>query len=1172
MGYNNGRNSADSKLAALQARGVKYKNRGEWIDIQGTWRGGRSFNVSVNAFSGGYKDFKTGETGSWPDLCAKLGMDPGTYSPAEKAEWAARKAEHDAQVAADKSRRERRARELMDPESTDCRGLGRLLSALSGTMAAHFLTAAFDDEEYRRRKAGRRPRDYSRHLTPDEYRAGVNYLASRGALEFAAAAGALIGKGTAKAFEGEGKASPWEIRWPIENDVTDDVTGVQREWARGHHGKKMLGPKTGGLLVKRQNGGDWSGPLIIGEGMMTLRALWLTFPDHHCWVRYDASNMKAIAPDVIKGLAAKVIWILVDNDLPNAEHPERGETGQKASQALAEAIMLARPDISVKLALSPVPGEDWDDEERRHKDEPAGVFQSIFLSALRDPQPPQPSGKPDDNDQAEPAASTTAEIIKPFEWFRQKPAEAVSLEPLETMTRAKAINGQARAVFAAITHLAESEPESRKPAIIAGSVGTGKTRQMNRAVAYHIGQGQGAFLIATPRIEDRDAIAKDIFEMSGVKPHIHEARNAENCQKIKEVGELYEKHRSPQAWECQACPHGKADLKTETEDRRCGYVKSLDASLGALGVITTHQAIQEDSKLFKKAIEYVTHTAFKDRVVILDEKVERTRKLAAKADDVVHVLNMNGPTLEHMDEQIAAAELWRDRAIAEENRDQITMAKEHIETLIKGRDWIKEVGPELEQILTALAKAARQKTKNGKTKRAAPPQAFNRATHPRLAELLGKIPPGAVAHDGTQLESVTTARTARLAMPASWLTSLGRAMNEGTAWILHGQIVGGHTSTLWTKALERGALLLDATPELRAVADVHAAGGQTHDFIARTPNLKIKQVGPVLFGRGNLTAAEIARRVKIGTDWLDSAPLGVVAVMAHKKVAKKIIEARPDYAEFIGWWGKDEKAHNRWRACKKLIMIGPPTQNADEARIEYAIDQAAMAPALAAAGYTMDVWNGEVERKAWVEVDGGIEMQSALPLPPANSFARPWTLDKLAASVTQFCGRLRAVQRPDEDLEAIIYTATPIVGHGFRADEFYTGEGRVARQSETMQAVAKAVVTSIDAGNSPTRRKVAELVKAETGRTPSSDTIDKIIRSIRRSALVDGVSFEAKAAEVIEAVQQLRQAGMKPAAMVELAIVSTGAAKTTWLARARLARALETAAMADTPIARRAGP
>jgi hypothetical protein len=581
-------------------------------------------------------------------------------------------------------------------------------------------------------------------------------------------------------------------------------------------------------------------------------------------------------------------------------------------------------------------------------------------------------------------------------------------------------------------------------------------------------------------------------------------------------------------------------------------------------VVTSHEAIAEASTLYNSVTNYGEKAVPKARAFIIDEAIEPTKKLVVKTENIFGAREMVEPAKEHLAREIEDAKAWLAKVEQDEDKDGIAAAKAHAKQLDQAQAWVEAVAPELDRVQKAIAAISRDKMGTRIP--------FGRDNWPVLTELLSDMPQQAVWNDGTRLESISTARAIGKKgadLPTSWLMSLGRAMVEGTAWIYKGKIVGGHTSSLWTTALDHGALLLDATPKYRHVSDVQAAGGQVFDIIAATPNLKISQIGPNLLGR-KLSKREIERRVKIATDALDSAPIGEVCVMAHKKVALKIREARPNHVDqdggfFSDWWGQGEKAHNRWRACKKLIIIGPPTKNAEEMAIDYAIDQVALA------AHGAETWDGSIERRPWIEVAGGHEIRSALPLPTSES-ARAWLLDDMAASFGQANGRLRAVQRPNEQLEVVIYGAVPIVGHGVKIDDFLIGAGRASNNADMIEAISDAVITSIDAGNNPTRRAIAAAVFEATGRRPSNATIDKVIRSIRRAALMTCSSFEAMAAEVIDAVKILRKAGVKSAALVELSLFSRGFGRAIHIARARLMKAMETEAMAASPLASRAGP
>lgn len=1109
---------ANSRIAALTSAGLSIKNSGGFIRIAARWRGGDGFNVSIDPESGRWTDFVTGEKGDWAALCTKLTIDPGSEPRIDSTEIIAHKQE----IAESATRRVEAARKLLDATASDVEAIraGSIEQQLENAREAHKARLSGHS-------AGQRLQRRHALLSADAHKGALEYLESRRAIEFAAHAGALIGRGSSKDDENQAPPPAWEIRWPIRKDGSAEIIGVQRETGRGHSGKKMLGRKQGGGLLVHRKGREPGGILAIGEGAMTCRAVWTHF-DCWTWIRFDSGNLAALDTSLIKRAIASEIWILADHDRESETHPGQGRAGQRAAQAASEAIKLVRPDLSVKIALPPIEGQDWDDVDHAHT---AEEFRAIFTESLRDPEPPKPA-----NGEGE-----SAEIID-LAWHRESDHEpAPDHEAMDAHHADSFLSQIIEHEISEITHR-----EQPRPVLIAATTGLGKSEQAARAIAR---DGTAPFLIATPRTVDRDAIARRIEQLSGMPPHVHEARNAENCFKIEEVTALFSKKRSPHAWECLTCPHGPADAETP-----CKYMQSLRASQRARVVVTTHDAIAETSILLKMKQNAGAYDEYKDRALVIDEKIERTKPLSIEADEITLARTLIPAAIIEINSEI-------DRYHRENGGDDfnILTADHEKETraLEKARDWIEALAIELDALQIKIASIPGDLIKT--------PQPMSGADFDRLRDLLSKIPRRAIKHDGTIAEDVRLARAARLGIPASWLKSLGLALSDGTAWIQHGKIIGGHASTLWRRALDQGALLLDATPEKRAIAEVEAAGGSVYVLRAKTPNLSITQHGPQLFGRGHLTREEIDRRAKILIARLDNAEPGKIAILTHKPVGLALLEARPNLEKYIGWWGKSEKAHNDWRAVKTLIIHGLPIASGDEAATSYAIDNAAITKA----GGAWGKWGGAVKRAAWVKIANKREIRSALPLPDSEDAAK-WTLDQISASVAQAIGRLRAVRRPQEALSVEIWGAVPVLGHGIEITDFALATGKLSQRAESIEQIAEAArVIAIDTGKSPTRRMIAAIIAQKAGAHPSNTTIDRVMRAIRKFALASEISLESAAEIVIDGVKEMR--GDIVSISLASARLNSGAARLLWLARARLAHAGAIAPEATTP-ARRAGP
>jgi hypothetical protein len=264
--------------------------------------------------------------------------------------------------------------------------------------------------------------------------------------------------------------------------------------------------------------------------------------------------------------------------------------------------------------------------------------------------------------------------------------------------------------------------------------------------------------------------------------------------------------------------------------------------------------------------------------------------------------------------------------------------------------------------------------------------------------------------------------------------------------------------------------------------------------------LSVVQWGPTLCGRrfdkSNMDKA-MSRLLP-----LLAGQTGDVCVITHKPIAEELIAKRPDLIDFIGYWGNDEKAHNRWEKCKKMVIYGLPLTSPDEAVRAYSIDCNAMA----AKGIEWKPWSGEVIKHAWIEIAGGREVQSAAPLPDVED-ARAWLLDKMAAQTAQAVGRLRGVRRT-EQVTVDIIGAIPLKGHGIEIAEAHLAPGRMADRATRTTQVAAAIVHLIDErAEMPTRRDVAEYLQRESNCRPSANTIDKIMSALRQAALSNRVTI-----------------------------------------------------------------
>ena len=418
-----GRNQGDSRLSALASRGVKFRKSGEWARIQAAWRDGDGYSVAVNIASGGWKDHATGEKGDWAELCRRLALDPGAIAPLTAEQRQAGKAEQEK----DASRRVSEAQRLLSHAAPDAYAITTApIEAQAEALAAAQRVKMAGLATGQRLQKSRQIPDWRGTAR----RAGIPRQTWRNRVcgsRWGSCRPPVIYRARAAKSPPAGKSAGRSGR-----DGKAEIIGVQREAGRGHAGKKMLGRKQGGGLIVHRRGGEHGGIVAIGEGAMTVRAVW---QHHDCWgwIKYDAGNLADIDGNLFRNFKADEIWILADHDPAAKPGKGPGRAGQRAAQAAAERIKLVRPDLRVLIAMPPIEGQDWDDVEREHEGNP-DAFRTIFAASLRDPAPVSA-------DQAEADAASPAGIIKPIRkakktkapldlapFWRTRPAEGDSDE------------------------------------------------------------------------------------------------------------------------------------------------------------------------------------------------------------------------------------------------------------------------------------------------------------------------------------------------------------------------------------------------------------------------------------------------------------------------------------------------------------------------------------------------------------------------------------------------------------------------------------------------------------------------------------------------------------------------------------------------------------------------
>lgn len=484
-------------------------------------------------------------------------------------------------------------------------------------------------------------------------------------------------------------------------------------------------------------------------------------------------------------------------------------------------------------------------------------------------------------------------------------------------------------------------------------------------------------------------------------------------------------------------------------------------------IVAVHGAGAEDSLLYQYAPDLEQPNTTVERKLVVDECPPVNTTTVVEMTDIA---------------QWRAASASAADAVAGGGDDRASQ---------RARAWVTDMATQLDALAATLG--------------AAPPQ-MHPLNLPAFAALAGRIPPSALSVDGTLFEHVRR-ESGRFVIPLKAIATLGQAMAADTCWIQGGRIVALTPAALWTRLVQHGGVLLDATPSLRVREEVLAADGEVHTIRAAQPHLRVIQYGPRLHGRGGLANGGAGREAAVLRGSLEAD--GAAVCITHRPVAAAIDNPR------CGHWGRDERAHNRWREAPRLILRGLPLLSPAEQQRQYAADRAA----LAAVGVEWPAWDGDAAQGQVVQTDGWrVRSAARLPTVPA---ARVWLLDRLAADVAQAIGRLRAVRR-NEPVSVEIYGMLPLVGHGIKIDEFrHEREGRAADNLKTRAAVAAGV---IHMDEHATRARLSDFVLRKTGRRISNATLQNILDELQAGALARRVTLAQACAATLATAERLLHA------------------------------------------------
>ena len=834
----------------------------------------------------------------------------------------------------------------------------------------------------------------------------------------------------------------------------EKITGVQREWGRGAS-KKMLGPhfsgkNSGGLVIPAAADGPRDA-LYVTEGLMTGASVAL-MTGAAVLALFDVGGLAAFPAPFLRKLPAGMrIIIAGDHDQRKGEPGKEKRAGEDGAEKCAARIHDLDPRRDVRISIPETEGQDWADVLQTRG---AEAGRAMLARLARMPRPPEPK---------------IQDLSWRMPWTRIEgsstdAAPEVSLEAATPLLRA--------AISDALQCGADGKAPT--PTIIMVTAGVGKTRE----IIEQVSRSDKPFLILAPTL----ALAAEIAAaIPGAK--LHEGRNEDNCYLFSEIAALTKQRRAPFAHRCRTCPHGKPDAAEP-----CGYMPALRDTVYHRVIVAAHGAGAEDSLLYSFVADPENPNITIDRGLICDESPATDSITIISAAEMHTWRAARDAALSHISESERVAGM-------RDGLDPETAGKRRR----AAEAWMDKMLRELDQLAVALASAP-----------------ADHKLHPLSPEIFSgmvglgkKIPEMARSVDASVLEIVEWRRGEKPIIPLRAIETLAQAIERGTAWFRGGEIVAVTPTPLWTQIIQRGGLLLDATPSLRQRREVAATGGKVHEIRVEQPRLKIVQYGPSLHGRGNLAGENLAREARTLNEIAGNDP-----VITHRPLALELEDRRGADRQFRYWW-RDERGHNDWARETRLILWGPPLRSPQDQLLQYQSDRAA----LRAVGVMLADWDGAAEKNQIIETTDGWRRRVPTYLPTCPD-ARMLVLDRIGADVAQAVARLRSVRAGcGEDSRAAVtvefYGFFPLSGHGLRVDEIrLESQGRAHQRVEIAAAVGEGVS---ELGEDRTRRGLSDFVFNRTGKRPSNTTLDNLIDEIRIEARAGTVSLTETARSVCRA-------------------------------------------------------
>ena len=581
------------------------------------------------------------------------------------------------------------------------------------------------------------------------------------------------------------------------------------------------------------------------------------------------------------------------------------------------------------------------------------------------------------------------------------------------------------------------DSREKTPGILAVDAGSGKSQTLADLAKDHAFIGSPVVTIApTKELAAEAALKSQGFFREG---RSERPENAGFCPIYPDVEPFSERWRSVVAHKCSDCRFGKAAMavireETATGDDPCQYILHVHEARQAPVLSTTAAMVEGDP--------FVGKVKDGDKIVpakvVLDDTCEVADHRAAHGGHVAEWIRASHRIIETSGEN-------QERAEATKALLPWLSALSHLLASHPGEEQIRLSPAEWTEFSTLVGSSALKWV------------------------------------DGITAEAIFKDSEGSLEIPLRTLKALGEAIERGTAWVRK-VVLHFAVSTRAVKAIEDGALILDATPSLAVRSIVKAQGGEVTEIRARQDSLRVTQVLGAGHGKTSCSPdspsfqrekMHFLNTVRATAEKVGS---GNLAVLTHKALSDSLSPGDLSENVEIGHWGLDDRGHNRWERKTTLMIWGVQRLAPSTAERIYMAERQAV---IEAGGEAWPEWDGEQTEK-WYQVPG--QAKEIFSRGYKDEFIDQWAREWTTSKVVQAVGRLRATRRTDP-LEVIIHSNFPLSeAFGMEIHALARPDWRTMndyQKSRKDGQVDRAVVAIAALGEDAGRRKINDWLKSK---------------------------------------------------------------------------------------------